>query len=325
MSNSREIQFGALKIFAAVAQSETLTDAAQKLGITQSAVSQAIAQLEESTNVQLVVRRSRPIMLTPAGQVLNRHADKILASTRRMLKEVVSASRGELPKLTIGIVDSFCAVAGQHLIDKIAPIAPQLSIQTGINNSMSKALVNHDIDMLISSEQLEAQSDLERHPILRDPFIMLVPEKLKKENLDPESLSRDLPFIRYSSKTTRVGVLTDLVVRRLNITPETRYEFDNTHSLLSTVAAGKGWGMVTTLCVMQHPELFDGLKLLPLSDGAHARYLNLVARHRELGGAPEKIAKICRDIYISDIVPKILEQMPWQEGKAVAVVEEPAF
>lgn len=46
---------------------ETLTQAAESLGITQSAVSQTIKQLEEQTATELVVRSSRPIKLTPSG------------------------------------------------------------------------------------------------------------------------------------------------------------------------------------------------------------------------------------------------------------------
>lgn len=93
----REIQFGALKIFAAVAESETLTSAAGKLGVTQSAVSQAISQLEELTKRDLVVRRAKPIQLTPAGQVMKAYADEILDSARRMLTEISNTSSDDLP------------------------------------------------------------------------------------------------------------------------------------------------------------------------------------------------------------------------------------
>ncbi len=322
MSNDRDIQFGALKIFAAVAQSDTLTDAAQKLGITQSAVSQAIAQLEESADSVLVVRRSRPIKLTPAGQVMQRHADNILALTRKMLKEVVAASSGVLPKLTIGIVDSFCNVAGQELIDSISKIAPQLSIQTGINLSLSRALIRHELDMLISSHSLEEETDLERYPILRDPFVMLVAKsKYKDGETSPQSLANDIPFIRYANQTTRIGVLTDLVLRRMNLEVQTRYEFDNTQNLLRMVGAGRGWAIATSLCVIQHPELLDKIELCPLAQGSHARYLSLMARHNEIGETPSIVATICRDIFTDNVVPKILARMPWLEGQAIAVTD----
>ena len=76
----------------AAAESETLTSAAQRLGITQSAVSQAIAQLEGLVATELMVRRSRPIQLTPAGEVLKEHADQLLIITKRMLQDVAVAA-----------------------------------------------------------------------------------------------------------------------------------------------------------------------------------------------------------------------------------------
>ena len=70
MKNSKTIEISALRIFAAVTEADTLTQAAERLGITQSAVSQTIKQLEAQTQTQLVITRSRPIKLTPSGQVL---------------------------------------------------------------------------------------------------------------------------------------------------------------------------------------------------------------------------------------------------------------
>ena len=48
------LDIGALKIFAAISEAETLTQAAERLGITQSAVSQTLKQIELQTETQLV-------------------------------------------------------------------------------------------------------------------------------------------------------------------------------------------------------------------------------------------------------------------------------
>jgi DNA-binding transcriptional LysR family regulator len=117
MSRGVEIQFGALRTFAVVAESKTLTDAATRLGITQSAVSQAVAQFEEITATSLLVRRSRPIKLTPSGQTLNVHAKKILADTRQMLAAVQQDSNAGLSNLNIGFIDSFGDAVGPQIVD----------------------------------------------------------------------------------------------------------------------------------------------------------------------------------------------------------------
>lgn len=324
MGHERDIQLGALRIFVAAAESETLTSAAEKLGVTQSAVSQALAQLESLTATELIVRRSRPIRLTPAGDILKEHADRILAGTRLMLNDVAEAA-GRIPRLTVGVIDSFADVAGLNLMEKIAPIAPQLSLQTGLTMPLSEALLDRKLDILISSDPLQDHPELECHPLLRDPFVLIVSESLCSDK-DPlaEDLARKLPFARYSNQT-RLGMLTDLVLRRAGVEPKARFEFDSTHALLRTVHAGQGWAIATSLCVMQYPDLSKDVRLLPLASGNSSRYVCLLARRGELGDTPQKIASICREIHTENILPQMLEHMPWLSGQAMAITDAPAI
>ena len=108
----KNLDIGALKIFAAISEAETLTQAAERLGITQSAVSQTLKQIELQTETQLVVTRSRPIKLTPSGQVLKGYAQQIINDTQRMLADMRMLSKGGLLPLNVGMIDSFCDVAG---------------------------------------------------------------------------------------------------------------------------------------------------------------------------------------------------------------------
>jgi len=102
MKKNKNIEISALRIFAAVSEAETLTQAAERLGITQSAVSQTIKQLEIQTETQLVDTRSRPVKLTPSGQVLKDYALQIIDDTRRMLVDVrMTAKGGTMPLIWV--------------------------------------------------------------------------------------------------------------------------------------------------------------------------------------------------------------------------------
>src|SRR3712207_619554 len=68
-----------LRVLREVAAQGSFSAAAQKLGYTQSAVSQQIAALEREAEATLIERNPRGIRLTDAGEALVRHADKILA------------------------------------------------------------------------------------------------------------------------------------------------------------------------------------------------------------------------------------------------------
>lgn len=323
MAIERDIQFGALRIFAAVAESETLTSAASKLGITQSAVSQAIAQLENQIGAELIVRRSRPIKLTRAGEVLHQHAGAILANVRCMLADVTRTVAGNLPRLNVGVIDSFADVAGQQLTERIAPLASQLSIQTGLTMPLSQALLNRNIDILISSDPFVDHPEIECHPLLRDPFVIVASRtQCSSSESGLEFLAENVPFARYSAQT-RLGALTDLVLRRSSIEVETRFEFDSTHALMRAVSGGNAWAIATSLCVMQHPELLQHVHLMPVANGSSCRYLCLLAQRQELGDTPMRIASICRSIHAEHVLPKMLEIMPWLDGQADPVFETP--
>jgi len=325
MKNNKNIEIGALKIFAAVSTSETLTQAAEQLGITQSAVSQTIKQLEIQTDTQLVITRSRPIKLTPSGQVLKDYAMQVIEDTQRMLSDVRMASKGGLIPLNVGMVDSFCDVAGLQFMQQLKPFTSRLALRTGLVSPLTQALLNRDLDLLITGDPLDEHPQLQRYPLLRDPFVVLVPKKYsQRSDLNIEWLAENLPFIQYN-RQSRIGALTDLIARRMNIKLMTNYELDSTQTLLRFVQSGHGWAIVTGLCMVRYPDLLGDVSVIQLAKGNHARYLTLLCRPDELGKLPQKSAEICRTLYSNEVVPQLEKIAPWLKQQAYAIDEMPAI
>jgi DNA-binding transcriptional LysR family regulator len=88
------VPFAQLQAFLAVARSRSFAGAARELGVSRSAVSQAVRQLEEQLRVVLLVRTTRSVSLTDAGRRLVEGAAPALAQTVATLTEV-SAQHGE--------------------------------------------------------------------------------------------------------------------------------------------------------------------------------------------------------------------------------------
>ena len=325
MKNTKTIEIGALRIFAAITEADTLTQAAERLGITQSAVSQTLKQIELQTGTQLVNTRSRPIKLTPSGQVLKGYAQQILNDTQRMLADVRMASEGAMLPLNIGMIDSFCDVAGLQFMQQVKPFTSKLTLRTGLGSPLSQDLLNRDLDLLITSDPIDEHPELQRFPILRDPFVMIVPEEFAQDGTaTPAWLAENVPFVRYT-RSSRLGILTDLIARRLNINLNVAYELDSTQTLLRFMQSGQGWAITTGLCMVRYPELLRGTRVMQLANGANARHLTMLCRPNELGAVPEKVATLCRSIYGDDIVPKLIEIAPWLEQQAYAIEEMPAI
>ena len=94
-----------LRYFVVVAEEGNITRAAERLHIAQPPLSRQIQQLEEERGVPLLVRGSRPLTLTEAGQFFYAHARQLLSQTREL--EAMTRRIGTIErKLSIGFVGS---------------------------------------------------------------------------------------------------------------------------------------------------------------------------------------------------------------------------
>ena len=92
-----------LAAFCAVVERKSFSEAAERLGVTQPAVSQQIRSLEERVGQQLLDRSGRRVEPTEAGNRLYRSAQRLLALERQLLEEVAGDAEGPLRgQLAIG-------------------------------------------------------------------------------------------------------------------------------------------------------------------------------------------------------------------------------
>src|SRR4051812_17242077 len=93
----------AFEVFLAVADSGSMTGAARKLKVTQSAISQQLKLLEADMRVILMDRATRPLRLTPAGMALRNHGADILLRADHARAEIRQVAAGPLPHLRIAM------------------------------------------------------------------------------------------------------------------------------------------------------------------------------------------------------------------------------
>jgi DNA-binding transcriptional LysR family regulator len=90
-----------LRIFQAVAQRRSFSAAAMELSYRQSSVSEAVATLERELGVTLLDRSSRPVGLTPAGEVVLAHAEALLGQADAVESDLVALTRGDAGRLRL--------------------------------------------------------------------------------------------------------------------------------------------------------------------------------------------------------------------------------
>lgn len=139
-----------LNYFVAVAQEGNMTHAAQKLLISQPALSRQIADLEDELGVKLFSRKSRRLTLTPAGQYLLEQAKEILALTAKTKSNLESSSfiSGDL---TIAAGESIGMQRIMNVVSAIIKEHPTVKIHllSGDYRYAERKLTNGTVDFAV--------------------------------------------------------------------------------------------------------------------------------------------------------------------------------
>lgn len=231
---------GALPVLRELANETTLTETAQRVGMSQPALSRALNRWESEISVQLVSRVGRGITLTDEGRALADAAERALDIFETSLGEILTR-RDERP-VRLGALRS---VSGR--------IAPMIAdIETTVNLSVSEGSAGELLAQLDKGELDAAiigprpvQSTYSWTFLTNQPFHLVIPagHPLKEHSSVKLSETGDVPFVAMDTRyTTRH--FADELCAEAGIDPTIAVESDNSHTLRSFVAAGLG------LCIL---------------------------------------------------------------------------
>lgn len=308
MSSSFGFELKTLTAFVLVVETGNLTEAAKRLALTQSSVSQILAQLEESLGIELMDRSVRPMSVTTAGRYFYDRAQGILAAAEMTSLEMRKADFKLLRHVKVALVDSIVTAVGKPLIDVIKNRTQNWSVVSGQSHLHSHMLLSKQVDITISDDPLDDYSGLMRHRILSEPFVLAVPNDYTGAK-DTQSVLAELNLIRYSSGTL-IGQQIEKYLRRNQLDPVSHLQLDNSFAVVSAVASGIGCTITTPLCMFQSGIRQHQVQLLPL-DFKLNRQVSLVSREHELGDLPGAIARDCKRILSESYVDVVTADFPW--------------
>ncbi|WP_224369439.1 LysR family transcriptional regulator [Hyalangium versicolor] len=192
-----------LQVFLVVARLRSFSGAARELGVTRSAVSQAVRQLEEQLRVVLLTRTTRSVALTDVGRKLVETAGPGLAQTLTAVKEL-SAQPGEIVgRLRLSV----SRASVPHVIEPVLPAFrarhPRVEVEVVIEERLVDIVAEGYDAGVRHSEAIERDMVQVR---LTGPFRFVVvgsPEYLARHGVPqrPEDLLRH-ECITFRSQTT---------------------------------------------------------------------------------------------------------------------------
>lgn len=308
MPSSFGFELKTLNAFVLVVETGNLTEAAKRLGLSQSSVSQILAQLEESMRIELMDRSVRPMAVTTAGRFFYDRAQSILQAAAVTSHEMRKADFKLLRHVKVALVDSIITAVGKPLIDVIQNRTQNWTVLSGQSHLHSHMLLSKQVDITISDDPLDDYSGLSRHRILQEPFVLAVPNDYHgAKNI--EAVLEELNLIRYTTNSL-IGQHIEKYLRRNQLEPQMHLQLDNSFAVVSAVASGIGCTITTPLCLFQSGIRQHQVQLLPLGDKL-TRTISLVSRENELGDLPSVIARDCKRILHDSYVNVVTADFPW--------------
>ncbi len=232
-----------LRSLQAIRDTGSLAGAAQRLHLTQSALSHQIKGLESYFDTRLFFRKSRPLRFTPAGERLLGLADRILPQVAAVEQELAGISKGQRGRLYIALECHSCVDWLLPTLDRYRPDWPEveLDLSMGFSFHPLPALYRGDLDLVITSDPEENYGGVNYTPLFDYEMLLAVsPEHAlaKRAYVRPADLA-DQTLLTYPVCRDRLDVFSRFL-HPAQIEPAQVRTAELTVILLQQVASNRG-------------------------------------------------------------------------------------
>lgn len=172
----RGLRFSQMRLIALLDRKGQISSAAAQLGMTQSAASRLLSELEHTVGAKLYERHGRGVELTEAGQAMAAQALLILNQLDHAHREIAQIVEGARGLVRMGAVTGPSLQLMMPVIRELRENYPQieLSVQVDTSDKLAEALFSHDLDFYIGRlpEDMDAKS-VSMRPLGVEPVAMI--------------------------------------------------------------------------------------------------------------------------------------------------------
>lgn len=278
------LEFRHLRAIQAIHETGGLARAADKLGLTQSALSHQVKGIEDQVGLELFARRTRPLRLSAAGLRLLAAADRILPEMERLEAELTGVQDGKAGRLHIAIECHACFEWLFPVLGEFRKGWPDVDvdIRPGLAFGALEALQKEQVDLVVSSDPEDIRGvtftplfdyapvfvAAKSHPLAKKPFV-------EAEDFRGQTL------ITYPVERSRLDVFSQLLTPA-KVEPAAVRQVELTAVILLLVASGRGVAVLPDWVVRQ-VQLPDDCVTRPLTEKGVTRRLFAATRSEDTG------------------------------------------
>lgn len=233
-----------------ISEEKNITKTAERLYISQPAISKRLKNLEREFGAKILQRNSTGVVFTSEGECLLDYAKKMLVQFRDIKERIVNAESTVQGTLRLGTSSIFAHYELPDLLKGFCEEYPQVDVllKTGLSHTINRALLKGDISVaILRSDYLWSEGEI----LIRDEPICLVSSR-------PITLT-DLPNQPQISYATD-GPLYDLIqewcrqsISHPRLNP---IEVDTMDTCRQMVVKGLGWAILPAIGLNKHDHLF---------------------------------------------------------------------
>ncbi len=246
-----QLNYHHLRYFHAIAKEGNLTRAAERLNVSQSALSAQLKRLEENLEEALFEREHKRLILTEAGKIALDYADTIFKAGNEMLDTLKYGTGRKLQALRIGVV---ATLSRNFQLDFVKPLIDQpgveLIIRSGSLREHLRGLKNHTLDVILANRSvpLDAETHWHSHLLDEQSVSLVTPTAIGQSKLVyPDDLD-DLPVI-VPTLESNVRHAFDLQMQQAGVRPRLVAEIDDMAMLRLMARESKAHTLVPQVVV----------------------------------------------------------------------------
>lgn len=266
-----------LKTFIAVTRHGTFAAAGMHIGLTQSAVSAQIRQLEQALGVPLFDRTGRQATLNAAGLRALPLAKEILETFNRMAVPVdANEYRGELKVGAITTAQTGLLPQALVRLRQAAP-AVECKLIPGVSMELLSQVDAGELDSaIIIRPPFDLPKELHVQVLRKEPFVLIVPDRLAGDN--PLQLLATQPHVRYD-RASFGGRLVSRFLREQKLDVQVALELDELEAIVKMVECGLGASLIPQagLWLERSPKV----RIIPLGNLTFYREIILLSRYNQ--------------------------------------------
>lgn len=270
----------AIKVFCDVVRQKSFSRAATANGVTQSAVSQTVSQLEKTLGAQLIDRSKRPIELTTEGQVYFEGCKELIDRYKALLSQVQSLGNEITGTVSVAAIYSVGLGDMSWYVQQFSRIYPKAAVRLAYlhPDRVYEQVLNGEVDLGLVSYPKE-RPGLTVQAWRQDPMMVVCPRKhplAKRRVLTARDLDGE-DFVAFDeSLSIRKEIDRELNKRKAKV--RIVMAFDNIETIKRAVEIGEGISILPDRTV--RAEIQAGtISIVPLTAPALSRPLGIIYRH----------------------------------------------